>query len=225
MGQSINQIDIDRLEARFAAQVEYRSGHLIRLNAMDRFLYDQVEILNAHGYPVESQAPEHLDLGFRSCARVHLDADFRVLCEGKAVPDVVKEVLHLGGTEIGWRAAAPMQLHHGPGMIESQCNRVDFPTELLEIRVQHFVVFVDHDIAAAEKAKALAEREVNINRDRRRRLSGIGFDKSPLKIVRAESIDPLGSGGVAGVPRPRHVVSVQDRLGNIESCGLDINIK
>ena len=117
--EAINQIDVDGLKSERAGTGQKQpwssrtagSGGLI-------FLHVRIEILNAHGNPVESQPAQRGQLVFPGYARIDLNADFRIRGKAKAFFGVKKQVLELGGAEIGGCAASPVKLDHRPRSID-----------------------------------------------------------------------------------------------------------
>ena len=55
-----------------------------RLNAVDGLLHFGMKVLDAEAQTVEAHAGERFEMRARGDAWVHLDADFRVGCEGEA---------------------------------------------------------------------------------------------------------------------------------------------
>ena len=166
VGQTIDQVDVYRFEAQGPAQVEQPLREFERLDAMDRFLDERVEILNPHGNPIEAESPEHDRLVFGRNSRIDLDADFRVRGEIEPFRGVREEILELRGAQVSGGPPAPVKLNDGPRTVDALRHLYYLPFELLEIRMRDLVALIDDDITAAEEAQTLAEGEVHIERER-----------------------------------------------------------
>ena len=53
--KTVNQINIDAIEAKFARGKEQVAREFVRLNAVHGFLHIGMEILNAHAETIETQ--------------------------------------------------------------------------------------------------------------------------------------------------------------------------
>src|SRR5262249_55431798 len=158
-----------------AAVIKQPLSHLVGLHAMDRLLDERVEVLDAQAETVEAELPQDATLLWSGRPWVHFDPYLGLIREGKALLDVTVEVGDLLGGKIGRRAAAPVQLLDPAGRINVGAHPVNLLLETGEVRNAHFVLFADHDVAAAEEAERLAEGEVKVKRERRWLRFGIRF--------------------------------------------------
>ena len=110
VGQAVDQIDIDAVEAELAGGEEQIAGHFERLNAMDGFLHIGVKILDAHAKAIEAELAESFEMFEGGDARVDLDANFGIRREMEIFTREAEEVFDLGGRQIGWCATAPVKL-------------------------------------------------------------------------------------------------------------------
>ena len=115
VGQAVDQVDIDAVEAQRASLGDQIAGHLVGLDAMDGLLHFGIEILNAQAQAIEAQAAQAFQVLRAGDARIDFDADFGVGGEGESLGGEAEEIFHLRGRQIGWRAAAPVKLHDGAG--------------------------------------------------------------------------------------------------------------
>src|SRR5690349_19312305 len=73
--QSVDQIDARRAKTVCASRVEHSPRLLHALNPVDGSLHLRVEILDAHGQPVEAARSEHFHVFRTRVAWVELDAE------------------------------------------------------------------------------------------------------------------------------------------------------
>jgi hypothetical protein len=76
------------------------------------------------------------------------------------------KIFHLCGSEIGGRAAAPVKLDHRPLARHAARHVVDFPLERREVGNRDLLIFLNGNVARAEKAQALAEGKMHVERER-----------------------------------------------------------
>ena len=112
--QAVNQIHAEAFEAKLARCENQITRHFIGLHAMNRFLYLWLKILDAHAESIEPEAPQSFQVRAIRDARVHFNSNLGVGRKRKPLPRVTEKVFHLRGTEIRGRAAAPVELNHGP---------------------------------------------------------------------------------------------------------------
>ena len=72
-GQAVDQVHVDRTEVVPAAGFDHRERFLDRLDAIDRFLHDRIEILLAQAGAVESHPGKRLDVMRPHAARIEFD--------------------------------------------------------------------------------------------------------------------------------------------------------
>src|SRR5580700_9217615 len=89
----------------------------------------------------------------------------------------------------------------------------DFALQGFEVGDRDALVFLNRNITSAEKAEALAEGNVHVERNRR----GSFFRPSAvlLKILRPEIILPHRRRRITRIPRPRPVIFLQRRVRNL----------
>ena len=79
--KTVNQIDVDAIEAKFACGKEEVTREFIRLDAVHGLLHSSVEILNTHTKPIEAQLAKGFEMGAGGYSRVNLDANLAVAVE------------------------------------------------------------------------------------------------------------------------------------------------
>ena len=108
-GQTVDQVDIDRLEAERPGLLHQRAHRLVRLHPVDRLLHLGVEVLHAEAQPVEAQAPGVAAGPRRRCAdRPRSTPRHRARCESP--PQHAHQPRELGVAQKCGRAAAEVQL-------------------------------------------------------------------------------------------------------------------
>lgn len=172
---------------------------------MDGFLDERMEILDAHAETIEAELAKSGEMIAGGDARVDFNADFSVGSEGEVIARVAEEIFDLRRSEIGGRAAAPVELRDGAIFGDGLADAVDFALQDFEIRRSDTLIFLDDDVAGAEKAEAFAKGKVHVERDGR--FCSLGFCVNFFEVVRAEGIVPDGSGRIAGVARARTIVT------------------
>ncbi len=171
--QAKNQIHINTVEAKLAGGLNEIARQFERLVAMNSLLYLGMKILDAHAEPVEAEPAECFEVRPGSHARVDLDADFGLFRKMEALASRAEEVLNLFGRQIGWSSSAPVKLNHGPFARHASAHAPHFLLEHAEIRRSNALILLNDDVARAEQAEALAERNVHVKRNRRARPFGL----------------------------------------------------
>jgi len=75
VGQAVDEVDTDGLEAALACFIHHREGFFLGLDAVDGLLHPLVEILDAQAHAVETQLAEQGHGGPIHLARVHFDGN------------------------------------------------------------------------------------------------------------------------------------------------------
>ena len=126
---------------------------------------------------------------------------------------VAEKIFHLGGSEIGRRAAAPVKLSDFTFFGDTRADVVDFVFERFQVGNRYAFVFLDGNITGAEQAEAFAEGKMHV--ERHRRGSSVGLEIIFFQIIRAEIVLPDRRGGITGVTRPGAIVFFEDRVGDL----------
>src|SRR5882762_9646738 len=139
-----------------------------------------------------------------SHARVNLDANLTVGIEMKMLFRESEQILDLFGRQVGWRAAAPMELDHGAILGDAAADALHFLLQHVEIGWCNAFVFLNDDVAGAKEAEAFAEGNMHVERNGS--FGTLGFFVYALEIGRAEGIVPDRSRRIARIARPRTIV-------------------
>ena len=138
-------------------------------------------------------------------ARVDFNADFGVGGEGEVIAGEAEEIFDLMGSEIGGCTTAPVELDYRAIFGNAAADAGDFPLQDFEVGGRDALVFLDDDVAGAEKAEALAEWNVHVERDRG--FGAVGFFVDFFEVGWAEGVVPDGGCGIAGVAGAGAVVA------------------
>src|SRR5882724_9830240 len=214
IGQAVDQVDVDAVEAEIASGEEQVARHFERLNAVDGFLHFGVKILNAHAEAVEAELAQGFEMLARGDPRVDFDADFGIRRKMEMFASETEEILDLRGRQVGGRAAAPMELHDGTVFRNTAADALRLALEDAKIGRRNRFVLLDDDVARAKKAEAFAERDVHVERDRRFR--AFRFFVHSYEVVRAESVIPNGRGGIARIAGAGAIVFGEEFLSDAE---------
>src|SRR6266403_875581 len=204
VGKAVNQIDVDAIEAEIASGEEQVARHFVGLNAVDGLLDFGLEVLNAHAETVETELAQRFEVGAGSDTRVNLDANLAIGVELKVFFRESEEILDLFGRQIGWRAAAPVELHDGTILRDAAADAFHLLLQHVEIRRGDALVFLNYDVARAEEAEAFTKGNVHI--EGYWRPGTVGLFVNTFQIGGAEGVVPDGRCGIAGVARAGAIV-------------------
>ena len=168
VGQAVDQIHVEALETEFARGDDQIARHFVGLHAMNRFLHLGLKILDAHAQAVEAEAAQRFQMRAIGDAWVNFDADLRIGRERKTLARVAEKILHLRGSQIGGRSAAPVKLNHGAIFRNALADVLDLALQGIEVGNRDVFIFLNGNIAGAEQAEAFAEGNVHVERKRRR---------------------------------------------------------
>ena len=206
--QPIDQVEVGGLEAEPPRVLEKLLRHLVRLVATDRLLDVGVEVLHAHREPIEAEVAQRLEVLDGGHPRVDFDRHLRIVLELEVSPDVGVDAPHLLRRVVGGGAAAPVILGDGAIALQATAHLRDLLLEMHEVAGRDAALLRDHDVAAAEEAALLAERQVDVETDRSAALRG--SPQMHRVLGGADAIVELDGGGVRRVPGPRLVVALQE---------------
>jgi hypothetical protein len=164
MRQPIDEIDVDRAEARRAARLDDAERLLHTLNAIDGLLHLGVEVLYAEARAVESEVSQGLDVRGRGEPGVELDREIELglAAEAEAPDEAPDEPRQIGLTQEVGCPAAEVQLAHFAMVMKERRDHGDFNEQPLDIATTRADITRDQPIAAAVEAGACTERNVDI---------------------------------------------------------------
>ncbi len=143
-----------------------RARQRLRLAPVDRLQDGPVEVLHAEADAVEAELAQQPHLLGRGDDGVDLEGDLGAGREDEAVAQHRHQAAQARLVEVVGRAAAPVQLGDAPTRAEPIGHQVDLPLQPVEVRVGGFAPSRDDHVAAAEGAALLAERHVDVERQR-----------------------------------------------------------
>ena len=181
---------------------------------MDGLLDFSLKVLNAHAEAVEAELAESFEMCTGGHARVNFDANLAFGVEMEMLFGEREQILDLLGRQIGWRAAAPVELHDGTSLGDAAADALHLLLQDVKIGRRDAFVFLNDDVAGAKEAQALAERDVHIERDGRP--DTLGFFVHTFEIGGPESVVPNGRGGIAGVARAGTIVLCEEIFADMK---------
>ena len=195
--QAVHQIEIEVGDARLAQRRDGARDLLVGLDAADRLLHVRREILHAEAGAVDAEADQDARERAVDMARIELD---RVLAQAREIERLLEpgdDPGEVQAAERGRRAAAPVQVRHR--------MRADALGDEADLGDQHGGVGVDRllladrlGVAAAIEAELAAERDVQIERERRAR----GQLGEPGRVgVGPDVLGKMRRGRIGGVAR------------------------
>ncbi len=187
--------------------------HCLGLDAVDRALHLGIEILHAQAQPIEALPAQHRHPRRADRARIDLDRilPFRVGREVEPLAQARQQSVHLGVSQVSWRAAAEMQLRQFVPAGEQAPLHGDLALQVSEVLDSLGMVVRDQLVAGAVVAQRLAKWNVHVQRQRPRRgAAGAGRGRHPV-VGGAEAGTEAVGRRIRGVARAR-LVQAPDQL-------------
>lgn len=203
--QPVDEVDADGAEARLARGADRRQRLFLRLDAVDRLLHVGVEILHAEADAVEPLPAQGVDALGRDAARIDFDRVLALLVVGQPEPaaDVLHQVVHLRIRQVGRGAAAEVQLLDVVEAGEELALHLDLALQVAEIDGGLVTVLRDDLVAAAVVADGVAERNVDVQRQRMAGAARMQVGDRLQVVAVAEGVVEAVRGRIRGVARPR----------------------
>src|SRR3984885_7431647 len=126
---------------------------------------------------------------------------------------MAEKILHLRGSQIRGRSAAPVKLNHGAIFRNPLAHMFDLSFQGLEVGNRDFFIFLNGNIAGAEQTEALAKGDMHVKRKRRRFFFRARV--KTLQIVGTEIFFPHRRGGIAGVTRAGPIIFLERGVGDL----------
>jgi len=209
LGQAVDQVHVDRAEAMLPAGLDDAQGLVHALDPVDRLLYHRVEVLHAEAGAVEPGLGQLAHLPRGDEARVQLDRAVhpRTAGEGEVPAQHVHHLRDLLRVEEVGSAAAEVHLLDFAVAVEHRRGHRDLAVQPGQVGRAARLVAGDDPVATAVEARAGAERDVQVQRDRTRDRVAIAGRSHLPQLGLAETGRELRRGRVGGVARPRHVIA------------------
>jgi hypothetical protein len=203
MRQAVKHIAVDRPDAACAYLLDDIPGLLEGLLAVDRLLDLVIEILHPDGCAGHADLGERVVLLGGQIVGVHLDADFRIRIEAEPAAQHLVQCHHVLGPQHCRRTAAKVQCGNPAFRIDQTGNRFHLVFERGQVSLQRIVPQGLLCVAAAEPAKPIAPRNVDIQGQR---LAGLQAAQPACIGFTVDASMKMRGGGVAGVARSRATV-------------------
>ncbi len=200
-GQAVDQVDADRLEAGITGGLDQFAGLLFGLDAVDCDLHLLVEVLHTEAQAVEAELAQAVDLLGGDGARVHLKGELVAVAviHVERLMQACHQVGQLFAGEIGRCATAQVQLGQLARAVEQRTLHGDLALEVLEVLDGALGLVGDDLVAGAVVAQALAERDVDVHRQRLGRLRLIAARSGSAVVVLGEGLMELRGSRVGRV--------------------------
>ena len=224
--QAVDQVHGDRLELRLAGRLHQVEDLLLALHAVDRFLHLLVEILHAEAQAVEALRAQLGDALAADGARVDFDGKLVgvTLVEVEVLAQAAHHLAELLAGQVGRRAAAQVQLGELARAVEQGRLHGDLALEVLQVLHGAVGLLGDDLVARAVVAEALAERDMDVHRERLGRalvaamVAALG---GRAIVVGGEGAMELRRGGIGGIARAGTVVLLHQRAVETHRFGHD----
>src|SRR5579883_3186509 len=209
--QPIDEIDVDRAQARCAAGRDDAERLLHALNAIDGLLHLRIEVLDAEARTVKSQLAQALDVRRRGEPRIELDREIQIggTAEAEMPDDALDDPGKIRPAEEVGSTAAEVELAHLPVVVEEGRDHRDFTKQPLDVSAARAGVTRDQPIAAAVEARAGAEGHMNVERQRPRGECRIAAPRVDAVLGLAEFRPELRCGRIRRVARACYIVAKQ----------------
>ena len=224
--QAVDQVAVDRDEAVGAGGVDHEARLGLALDPVDGLLHLGVEILDPDRDPVEAEVAEEGDGVGVDLARIDLDRDLGVRRDVERAAQHAHEVGHLVAGEEGRRAAAPVQLLDGGSPLDHAADDADLAADVPDVLGAAAVVLGDDLVAGAVVADGVAERHVDVQRQRLRvqRVALVARVQRVDVVLGPEAVVKAVGGRVGRVAGAEQVVllhqrGVEDEVGGGKGRG------
>ncbi len=164
--QAVHQIEVDGVDAVPAQPAADPLDHRERLVAVDRRLHLRVEILDADAGAVDPGLGQSGDVVLGRVARIDLDRDLGVGGEGEGLAQAGDQRKPVGWRQHRRAAAAPVQVAGCEAAGQGVRDQPDLGRQRVEVGADRLVAVDDLGVAAAEPAHLVAERDVEVERQR-----------------------------------------------------------
>ncbi len=162
MRETVDEVEVDGMNAIEAQVLDGRERCFRRLDAVDRLLHLRIEALDAKagaGHAGFTQCCRHFGL---QAARVDLDCRVYLRRETELRPEGLHQLDEFLRLDDGRRAATEMDLAHIEAGAPGFGNQIYLPMQHLEIVEDRLVFFGDGRVAPAVPAHGSAEGDVEV---------------------------------------------------------------
>src|SRR4051812_34089722 len=174
------------------------------LQAIDGLLDIRIEILHTQADPIEAKTSELLDIAICQRTRIDFDGDFTLLHELELPAQRADDFSELLGSEPVRRSSTKVQLLY-PAPLKQRPHPVDLLEQSPDILFTTSSRSRDDAVTTTVKTGTAAERNVNIERQRRR---SSDLSETP-EVGLSETSGEVRSGRIRRITRAGAVVPAQ----------------
>jgi len=219
-GEAVDEIHVDRPEPEPARLGVEGLGLLGRLVAADELLDGGVDVLHPEGDAGEPEPGENGEVLGGRHPRIGLEGDLRPGSELEAAGELGVEAGEgVGGVERRG-PAAPVVLDDPAPVPEPGGDEVRLGEDPAEVRVGDVGMAGDDDVAGAERAAGLAEREVEVEGEGPPGRRGGGGEELGV-VVGADGLGELDGRRVRRVPGAGPVVPGEELRCDVDHSAAD----
>src|SRR5882762_5449324 len=147
-------------------------------------------------------------------AGIDLDANLTVGIEMEMLSRKCEQFGYLFGCQVGWCAAAPVELDHGAILRDAAADALHLPLQHVKIGGRDILVLLNDNVTRAKKTEAFTEGNMHVERNR---CPGtLGLFMHFFEIGWTESVVPDRRRGIARIARPRTIVLGEKFLADVE---------
>ncbi len=200
LGQTVDEIQIDRPESCAPGFLDDGPRQLFALNPVHGLLNRLVEILHSDAHPVHSQVGEQGHGARRRAARVDLDGILAIRFELEMGGDDRHQLLQLIRLEERGRPSAPMELRQPAVAVQGFRHEPCFGRQVAEVLACPRMIPCHDLVAGTVEADRVAERQVNVHGQGARHGPETALAQPGTVGMLVESFDEPVRGGIRRVP-------------------------
>ena len=199
--KSVDQVHVDGLESGRPRLVHDGAGGFLALDPVDRLLHDRIEILDADAHPVHAKLAEQADRARHDAPRIDLDRVLARCVELEMAGDDAHQLTELLRVQEGRRSTTPVQLGQTAVTVERIRYKRRLASEIGQVSIGPAVVARHDLVARAIETDGVAERQVDIERERPADSADTPLRKPRLVDVLVERFHESVRGRIRRVPR------------------------
>ena len=207
-GQAVDQVEVDAAKAVPTRTRDQVRGLLAGLPAADGLLNLGREVLHAHGDSVETEARQHVEMGFAGHAGIDFDSQLRLGQEFKVADKAGHQAFELRRRKVGGRAAAQVKLRDLASPGQARGHQIEFAQQVLQVRLGYFPAGGGEGMATAEGAASFAEGQMSVD-GQGGGAARVGAFQRAQVVGLLEVLAEFDRGWVGRVARPGTVVAGQ----------------
>ncbi len=203
-GQTVDEVEIERLEASLANPESRAVTDLLRLNPVNPLLDGRLEVLDAEGRAIGAELAKRLHLFERQPARIQLDADFGVRIKREVFAKHGCQACDLNRRKKVGCPPSEVNLDHAAVRVQFPRGQSELFVQIVEVRIRAPPAAPDDGGATTKPTQGLAERQMEI--ERQRPCDAIVGAKVQQQRVPRKLLGELHRRRIGGVARAGQVV-------------------